>query len=71
MLRIRSGGKCQRESCRAPGCLGPLTHQVWCDLDKTVPMYGGTMEEVSEPAPPHPVTAQSTTEHVATNTSVC
>lgn len=58
MIRTRRG-KCQK-AARHRGVSNTLTHQVWCDCDKTVD--GGIKEELSEPTPPHPVTAQSTME---------
>lgn len=70
MLRPRSEGQAsEREAAGHQGVLDTLTHQVWCDLD-TVPVYGGMMQELSEPAPPHPVTTQLTKEYEAANASV-
>lgn len=60
----------EREGCRALGVLDTLTHQVWCDRDITVPVCGGTMQELLEPAPPHPLTTQLTKEYGAANASV-
>lgn len=60
-------GTCQKEEAARHGSASDTaTHQVWRDLDKTVAMYGDMMEELWEPAPPHPVT----TEYTATNASV-
>lgn len=64
-------GKCQREKAAGHrGVSDTLTHQVWCDPDITVPVYGGEMEKVLEPTPPHPVTTQLTKAYEAANASI-
>lgn len=64
-------GKCQREKAAGHwGVSDTLTHQVWCDPDITFPVYGGAMEKLSEPAPPHPVTTQLPKAYEAANASV-